>query len=214
MAGHGGGGGGGRKKGGPLAAIQGNGCLTYIALWVVGLVLLVSGVCAAGSGILSRIGLPIPGAGATTSSSGISISARPLAPAAAAPAAAPASSQAACQPVRQPAACTGGGSNTTAPSALINSLPLQGAQGALITPYLAPAFYIVRPADTLDTIAAMYGTTASSLRTYNRLTSDQLQIGQVLYLPPATFNTVPNTGRNAGKDSDAPNDPTDANGNQ
>ena len=70
MAGHGGGGGGGKKKGGPLAAIRGNGCLTYIALWIVGLVLLVSGVCAAGSGILSRIGLPIPGAGATTSSSG------------------------------------------------------------------------------------------------------------------------------------------------
>jgi LysM repeat protein len=210
MAGHGGGGGGGKKKGGPLSAIRGNGCLTYIALWVVGLLLLVSGVCAAGSGILSRIGLPIPGAGAATSSSGISISARPVAPAAAAPA----SSQAASQPVSQPAASTGGGNTTTAPSGVINSVPLQGAQGALITPYLAPAFYIVRPGDTLDTIAAMYGTTASSLRTYNRLTSDQLQIGQVLYLPPATFNTVPNTGRNAGKDSDAPNDPTDANGNQ
>lgn len=211
MAGHGGGGGGGgRRRSGPLAAIQGNGCLTYIALWVVGLVLLVSGVCAAGSGILSRIGLPIPGAGAATSSSGISISARPVAPAAAAPA----SSQAASQPVNQPAASTGGGTNTTAPRSVINSLPLQGAQGALITPYLAPAFYIVRPGDTLDTIAVMYGTTASSLRTYNRLTSDQLQIGQVLYLPPATFNTVPGTGRNAGKDSDAPNDPTDANGNQ
>lgn len=209
MAGHGGGG-GGKKKSGPLAAIQGNGCLTYIALWVVGLVLLVSGVCAAGSGILSRIGLPIPGAGATTSSSGISISSRPVSQPAAA---APASSQASSQPVSQPAASTGGGSTTTAPSAVINSVPLQGAQGALITPYLAPAFYIVRPGDTLDTIAAMYGTTASSLRTYNRLTSDQLQIGQVLYLPPATFNTVPGTGRNAGKDSDAPNDPTDTNGN-
>jgi LysM repeat protein len=212
MAGHGGGGGGGggKKKGGPLSAIRGNGCLTYIALWVVGLVLLVSGVCAAGSGILSRIGLPTPGAGPATSSSGISISAQPVAPAAAVPARAPAASQ----PVSQPAASTGGGGTSTAPRAVINSVPLQGMQGALITPYLAPAFYIVRPGETLDTIAAMYGTTASSLRTYNRLTSDQLQIGQVLYLPPATFNTVPNTGRNAGKDSDAPNDPTDANGNQ
>ena len=133
-----------------------------------------------------------------------------MAPAAAVPARAPAASQ----PVSRPAASTGGGSTSTAPRAVINSVPLQGMQGALITPYLAPAFCIVRPGETLDTIAVMYGTTASSLRTYNRLTSDQLQIGQVLYLPPATFNTVPNTGRNAGKDSDAPNDPTDANGNQ
>ncbi|HET7077950.1 MAG TPA: LysM peptidoglycan-binding domain-containing protein [Chloroflexia bacterium] len=213
MAGHGGGGGGGgKKKGGPLSAIRGNGCLTYIALWVVGLLLLVSGVCAAGSGILSGLNLPIPGI--TSPSSGISISSRPVSGAAAPAAAAPARAPAASQPVSQPAASTGGGNTTTAPSGVINSVPLQGAQGALITPYLAPAFYIVRPGDTLDTIAAMYGTTASSLRTYNRLTSDQLQIGQVLYLPPATFNTVPNTGRNAGKDSDAPNDPTDANGNQ
>jgi len=98
----------------------------------------------------------------------------------------------------------GGGNAATAPSAAVSSAPVQGAQGALITPYTSPAFYIVRPSDTLDGVAAMFGTTADALSTYNRLTSDALLIGQVLYLPPVAYNPVPDTGRNAGHDTQAP----------
>lgn len=52
------------------------------------------------------------------------------------------------------------------------------------TPYTAPGtgneFYTVKKGDTLYSIASKYNTSVSALKTLNNLTSDVLQIGQVL----------------------------------
>ncbi|HMA37653.1 MAG TPA: LysM peptidoglycan-binding domain-containing protein [Chloroflexia bacterium] len=213
MAGHGGGGGGGHGGGGGgghggggggvRKAVASNGCLRYIALYVVALFLLIILAIAGGLGWFSHIPL-IGGILAQTNTPSITTSSRALAaaPAAAAPAA----------PVANvPAASSGGGAATTAPRAMTNSVPLPGAQGALITPMTAPAFYIVQPKDTLDTVAAAFGTTRDLLSSYNRLSDSMLYVGQVLYLPPLVRNQVPNTGRNAGRQDGAPSDAPDPN---
>ncbi len=187
MAEHGGG--GGDKKKGGLKGCLGNGCLRYLALFIVALVLLVSGVVATGLGLLH---LPAP---AGTQGGGITLSsAKPAAPVRQAPApAAPAA----------PASTSRGGGPTLA-KATINGLPLPGTRGSMITPLTTAAFYIVEPADTLDTVAAKYSTTRDALYVYNSLSDPMLKIGQVVYLPPPEYAPVPNTGRNAGGDDNAP----------
>ncbi len=177
----------GRGKGGFARQLPGNSCLRYAGLYLISLVLVV--VVLAGG--LTRF---IPGLG---SSQPPSIAA--VTPATPAPTAA------------GPAPNTGGSLPATAPTAGVQSVPLPSTQGGNITPYFMGAFYIVQPGDTLDGIAAQFGTTAAAIRDYNRLPNDSVNPGQVLYLPPASYNPVPNTGRNAGHDSGAPADSGDTN---
>jgi len=44
--------------------------------------------------------------------------------------------------------------------------------------------YIVQSGDTLNSIAARFGTTAQAIREANGLTSDLIHPGQVLIIPP------------------------------
>ncbi len=43
--------------------------------------------------------------------------------------------------------------------------------------------YIVKPGDSLWKIANQFGITATELKSFNRLESNDLQIGQMLYIP-------------------------------
>jgi LysM repeat protein len=194
------------KKGGLGAALTGNGCLRYVFMYVGALVLLLAAIGTGGFGLLSRLGLPSPNANNTST---ISVASQGVA----------APTRAAAAPQTGGSAPTSGGANVStagqpdAGSSLINSMPLPGAQGALITPYVAPAFYIVQPGDTLDTVAAMYGLTRDDLRSYNRLSQDMLLVGQVIYLPPSSYTRAPSTGRNAGADGALPSEPSNSDGN-
>jgi len=55
--------------------------------------------------------------------------------------------------------------------------------GPTPTPAPTPVTYIVQSGDTLNAIAARYGTTAQAIMDANGLTSDEIQIGQVLIIP-------------------------------
>ncbi len=197
--GHGGGGGAGRRasdKGGLIKTVTGNGCLRYLALYIVALVLLAGLAIANGLGLLQKLGLPAFAApSARTNSANLQ----------AAPAAA-AGTGTNSNAGTQGGSTASGGGPAHAPGAMISSLPVAGAQGSLITSMTAPAFYIVQQGETLDTVAAMFGLTRQSLRDYNNLSNDMLLIGQVLYLPAGSYNPVPNTGRNAGGNGAAPSD--------
>jgi LysM repeat protein len=201
MAGQGG------KKGGLASALTGNGCLRYVVTYVGALLLLLVAIGTGGFGLLARLGLPSPNAKNTGT---ISVASQGVAAPTRAAAAAPQTGG---------SAPTSGGANVStagqpdAGNSLINSMPLPGAQGALITPYVAPAFYIVQPGDTLDTVAAMYGLTRDDLRSYNRLSQDMLLVGQVIYLPPSSYTRAPSTGRNAGADGALPSEPSNSDGN-
>jgi LysM repeat protein len=48
---------------------------------------------------------------------------------------------------------------------------------------------VIRPSDTLDSIAANYRTTSAQLRSANCLVSDGLVVGAVLYVPPVPTST-------------------------
>ena len=51
------------------------------------------------------------------------------------------------------------------------------------TPAATPITYIVQSGDTLNEIAARFGTTAQAIMDANGLTSDIIQVGQVLIIP-------------------------------
>lgn len=51
------------------------------------------------------------------------------------------------------------------------------------TPAPTPVTYIVQAGDTLNAIAARFSTTAQAIRDANGLTSDIIQVGQVLIIP-------------------------------
>ncbi len=199
MADHGGGGHGGggdkKKSGGVLAAVTGNGCLRYLALYIVALVLLAGLAIANGLGLLQKLGLPAfaaPSVARTNSA--------PL----------PASSSTGIggggttASTTSSASTASGGGSAKAPAAMIRSQPVAGPQGSQITAMTASPFYIVQPQDTLDTVAAMFGLTRPQLRDFNSLKDEMLYTGQVLYLPDSNNPPVPNTGRNAGGQDAAP----------
>ena len=200
MADHGGGGhgaGGDRRAsdkkagGGVLGAITGNGCLRYLALYIVALVLLAGLAIANGLGLLQKLSLPAfaaPSVARTTSA--------PL----------PASSGTGIGggSTTSNVSTSSGGGPAKAPGGMSQIAAVIGAQGSLITAKTSPVFYIVQPGDTLDTVAAYFNLTRQSLHDYNRLTQDMLLIGQVLYLPDTNNPPVPNTGRNAGGQDAAP----------
>ncbi|MBX2998144.1 MAG: LysM peptidoglycan-binding domain-containing protein [Caldilineaceae bacterium] len=54
------------------------------------------------------------------------------------------------------------------------------------TPAFATAPYTVQPGDTVSTIAERFGVTSQTIREMNLLTSDALQVGQVLRVPNTT----------------------------
>ena len=67
------------------------------------------------------------------------------------------------------------------------------------TPYAPPGgtvqnTYTVQRGDSLYSIAQKFGTTVSEIRALNNLTSNTLQIGQVLRLPSSTPTPTPPTG--------------------
>ena len=199
MAEHGGGGGGGGRrasdsKGGSglVKAVTGNGCLRYLALYIVALLLLVGLAVANGLGLFQKLGLPTFSAPAVASTNSTTL------------------------PASSATGIGGGGTTSTnstasgggaaqATGATIQIASAIGGQGSRITattPGLP--FYIVQPRDTLDSVAAKFGLTRQQLYDYNRLTKDMLLIGQVLYLPNPNNPPVPNTGRNAGGGDAAP----------
>ena len=51
------------------------------------------------------------------------------------------------------------------------------------TPAPTPVTYIVQPGDTLNAIAARFGTTSQAIMAANGLTSDIINVGQVLIIP-------------------------------
>ena len=51
------------------------------------------------------------------------------------------------------------------------------------TPAPTPITYIVQSGDTLNEIAARFGTTSQAIMDANGLTSDIIQVGQVLIIP-------------------------------
>jgi LysM repeat protein len=55
--------------------------------------------------------------------------------------------------------------------------------GPTPTPAPTPVTYIVQAGDTLNAIAARFGTTAQAIRDANGLTSDIIQVGQILIIP-------------------------------
>lgn len=67
------------------------------------------------------------------------------------------------------------------------------------TPAFATAPYTVQPGDSVSTIAEQFGTTAQIIREMNLLTTDALQVGQVL--------RVPNTAAAGTTESPAPAGP-------
>ena len=72
---------------------------------------------------------------------------------------------------------TGGASPTEAPTATPATTPIATALSTPVT-------YIVQSGDTLNSIAARFGTTAQAIREANGLTSDLIHPGQVLIIPP------------------------------
>lgn len=75
-------------------------------------------------------------------------------------------------------------SGTTEPSVAATAEPTPGpTPGPTPTPAPTPVTYIVQQGDTLNVIAARYGTTAQAIMDANGLTSDVINIGQVLIIP-------------------------------
>ncbi len=201
MADHGGGHGDGsgrrasdsKKGGGLVKAVTGNGCLRYLALYIVALVLLAGLAIANGLGLLQKLGLPAFSAPSVARTNSPNLAAAPAG--------------------RTSSTGTGTGSNVStasgggsakAPTLMIRSAPVAGAQNSQIIAMTASPFYIVHAGETLDTVAPKFGLTHQQLRDYNNLKDEMLYVGQVLYLPDNNNPPVPNTGRNAGGNNAAP----------
>jgi LysM repeat protein len=64
-----------------------------------------------------------------------------------------------------------------------SAAPTPTPPGPTPTPAPTPVTYIVQAGDTLNAIAARYGTTAQAIMAANGLTSEIIQVGQVLIIP-------------------------------
>jgi hypothetical protein len=83
---------------------------------------------------------------------------------------------------------SGGPSPSSEPSASVEpsvsaSLAPTPAPEPTPTPAPTPVTYIVQSGDTLNAIAARFGTTAQAIMDANGLTSEIIQVGQVLIIP-------------------------------
>lgn len=74
---------------------------------------------------------------------------------------------------------------SAAPSAsgIASALPSPTSAAPTPTPAPTPVTYIVQSGDTLNAIAARFGTTAQAIMDANGLTSEIIQVGQVLIIP-------------------------------
>jgi LysM repeat protein len=92
----------------------------------------------------------------------------------------PADSPSPTASVEASSSATASGSQTPGPSAPPSPTPA----GPTLTPAPTPVTYVVQSGDTLNLIAQRFGTTAQAIRDANGLTSDIIQVGQVLIIPP------------------------------
>jgi LysM repeat protein len=164
-----------------------NGCLRLIVFYVGSVVLVAIGFITLASGVLSN--LPVLGptlsslgsgssTGTSTNSNGIVA-------------------------VNIPSLSSGGGpvTGSNGSGAQVASRQAASPQGGVLTSWYSSAFYIAQPGDTLDSIAANFGTTAATLRLYNPTLTDPI-VGKVIFLPPISSGgggggTLPGTGRNS-----------------
>jgi LysM domain-containing protein len=85
-----------------------------------------------------------------------------------------------------PAASVGASPSTDASASQTpgpSGSPIASPTGPASTPAPTPVTYIVQSGDTLNLIAQRFGTTAQAIRDANGLTSDIIQVGQVLIIP-------------------------------
>jgi LysM repeat protein len=174
--------GGGKPKQGLLPK---NGCLRLLIFYVGSVAVVALGIIILGSGVLANlpvIGPTLGGIGSQVSS-GSGINSNGIVPVSIVP------------------LSSGGGPATTGSggSTEIASRQAASPQGGVLTSWFSPAFYIAQPGDTLDSIAANFGTTAAVLRAYNPTLTDPIA-GKVIFLPPTSSGgggTLPGTGRNS-----------------
>ena len=171
-----------------------NGCLRLIVFYVGSVVLVALGFITLASGLLSN--LPVIGPTLSSlgsgSSTGTSINSNGIVA------------------VNIPSLSSGGGpvtgssgpvTGSNGSGAQVASRQAASPQGGVLTSWYSSAFYIAQPGDTLDSIAANFGTTAATLRLYNPTLTDPI-VGKVIFLPPISSGgggggTLPGTGRNS-----------------
>jgi LysM repeat protein len=69
------------------------------------------------------------------------------------------------------------------PASLVASPSIAPSAPPIATPTPAPKTYVVQQGDTLNLIAARFGTTAAAIEAANGLTSTTIDVGQVLIIP-------------------------------
>lgn len=162
-----------------------NGCLRLIVFYVGSVVLVVLGFITLASGLLTNLPVIGPTLGSlgsgSTASSGINSNG--------------------IVAVNIPSLSSGGGpvTGTSGNGAQVASRQAASPQNGVLTSWYSSAFYIAQPGDTLDSIAANFGTTAAVLRQYNPTLTDPI-VGKVIFLPPTSSGgggTLPGTGRNS-----------------
>jgi LysM repeat protein len=164
-----------------------NGCLRLIVFYVGSVVLVAIGFITLASGLLSNLPVigPTLGSLGSGSSTGTSINSNGIVA------------------VNIPSLSSGGGpvAGSTGSGAQVASRQAASPQGGVLTSWYSSAFYIAQPGDTLDSIAANFGTTAATLRLYNPTLTDPI-VGKVIFLPPISSGgggggTLTGTGRNS-----------------
>jgi LysM repeat protein len=176
--------GGGKKQG----LLPKNGCVRLVIFYVGSVLLVALGFIILASGVLAN--LPVIGStlgslgSGSSTTTGSSINSNGIVA------------------VNIPSLSSGGGpttSGTTSTGSQIASRQAASPQGGVLTSWFSSAFYIAQPGDTLDSIAANFGTTAAVLRQYNPTLTEPI-VGKVIFLPPTSSGgggTLPGTGRNS-----------------
>lgn len=182
--GHGGGGGGGGGAKPKSGLLPKNGCLRLLLFYVGSVIAVAAGIIVLGSGVLANlpvIGPTLSGIGGQVSSG--SINSSPIVA------------------VNDPSLSSGGGpvANTGTTGAQISSRQAASPQGGVLTSWFSSPFYIAQPGDTLDSIAANFGTTRAMLLQINSTLTEPI-LGKVIFLPPTSSGgggPLPGTGRNS-----------------